>query len=208
MTIAEEYQAEREKLELNRALDWSTFSQEYIAAGEVLEPMTVQVWFDLLALKSPIIMAETPTLESIVDYVWRNCKRHTKNSILKKWRLFWIQRKIEKCLANREQASCLTLVLFEHIKNSFDEFPVDASQATSKKTNSMPSVAGEAALVDEIASRYAIHPDEVLTMPLRRAFTLQRTIRTCTIPEYKLLEPESLRAIKSKYLNNLNNGRK
>ena len=62
-------------------------------------------------------------------------------------------------------------------------------------------------MVDEIASRYSINPEEVLKMPLRRAFALQRTMRMATITDYKLLEPQSLRDIKSKYLNSLNNGR-
>ena len=42
MDIAQQYKEEREKLELNRILDWSTFSKDYIVAGEKLNPMTVK----------------------------------------------------------------------------------------------------------------------------------------------------------------------
>ena len=61
-------------------------------------------------------------------------------------------------------------------------------------------------MLDEIAHRYGMRPQDVLQMPLRQAFALQRTIRLATIPEYKLLEPQSLRTIKSEYLQDLNNG--
>ncbi len=205
MTIAEKYQSERERLELNRTLDWSTFSREFIAAGETMVPMTVQVWFDLLAVKSPILSAEGITLDSVTDYVWRNCKRHTGQTWIKEWRLYWLQRRIEKALSKESSADALLTVIFDHVKESFDEFP-SSPGATSRQVNSMPGASGEASMVDEIASRYGMNPTDVLKMPLRRAFALQRTIRLATIPEYKLLEPDSLRAIKSEYLNNLNNG--
>ena len=204
MTIAEKYQAERERLELNRTLDWSTFSREFVAVGESLNPMTVQVWFDLLACKSPILGAEGLTTESVVDYIWRNCKRHTRKAWLKGWRLFWIQWRVERALKNEAKADALLTVIFDHTKEAFDEFP-SSSGAATRQVNSMPSASGEAAMLDEIAHRYGINPVEVLKMPLRRAFALQRTIRVMTIPDYKLLEPDSLRAIKSEYLTSLNN---
>jgi len=80
------------------------------------------------------------------------------------------------------------------------------SSASSRKKNAMSSVSGNASMIDEIANRYAMHPEQVLQMPLRRAFSLQRIIRSATIPDYRILEPASLRAIKSKYLQELNNG--
>lgn len=205
MTIAEKYQSERERLELNRTLDWSTFAREFKAAGEVLKPMTVQVWFDLLAVKSPILTGEGLTEEALIDYIWRNCKRHTRNRTLKEWRLFWIQRRVDKALRDDDEAEALFKVVFTHVKETFDEFP-STSNATASQRNAMPSASGEAAMLDEIAHRYGISPEEVLKMPLRRAFALQRTIRMATIPNYKLLEPDSLRAIKTEYLNSLNNG--
>jgi len=208
MTIAEEYQAEREKLELNRALDWSTFSKEYIAVGEVLEPMTVQNWFDLLAIKSPIIYNDTPTMESVVDYVWRHSHRNTNSKWLKRWRLHWLQKRIVKSLRNKSEGRALVHVICEHLKSSLDEYPSDSGGSNSRRSNTMSPVAGEASMIDEIAGRYAMHPEDVLKLPIRRAFALQRTIRLSTIPGYKILEADSLRAIKSKHLNNLNNGRK
>ena len=206
MTIAEQYDEERGKLELNRLLDWSTFAKEYKVAGEVLVPMTVQVWFDMLAIKQPIIYSNEPGVDAIVDYIWRNSKRRTDNKLLKEWRIFWLQRRVIKTLKNRAEAPALIQVLSEHLKSSLDEFPSDSSNSTSRRSNSMPVVSGEASMVDELAHRYCMHPEDVLSMPLRRAFSLQRTIRLSTIPGYKLLEPESLREIKSKYLNSLNNG--
>ncbi len=208
MTIAEEYQAEREKLELNRALDWSTFSQDYIVAGEKLKPMTVQNWFDLLAIKSPIIYNDNPTMESVVDYVWRHSHRNTNSKWLKPWRLHWLQKRIVKSLRNKSDGPALIYVICEHLKASLDEYPSDSGGSSSRRSNTMPPVAGEASMIDEIAGRYAMHPEDVLKLPIRRAFSLQRTIRISTIPDYKILEAESLRAIKSKHLNILNNGQK
>jgi hypothetical protein len=207
MNIAQEYQEEREKIELNRTLDWSTFSKDYIVAGEKLKPMTVQVWFDLLALKSPMIYGDEPTVEAIVDYIWRNSVRYKESGWIKDWRVFWLYRRVFKSIKNTADGMDMVAVLCEHLKTSLDEFPTDQSTATSKKVNSLPVISGEASMIDELASRYSIHPEDVLAMTLRRAFSLQRTIRMSTIPGYKLLEPDSLRAIKSKYLNSLNNGK-
>jgi len=206
MTIAEEYQAERERLELNRQLDWSSYSKDYIVAGETLVPMTVQNWFDLLAIKSPLLYSNEPTVASIVDYVWKNSKRFTKNNIIAQWRLLWLQRRVIKSLRDKKEGPAMIIVLTEHIKSSLDEFPTDASGSSSGKSNRVSPVSGEASMIDELAARYSMNPEDVLKMPLRRAFSLQRTIRLSTIPGYKLLEADSIRAIKSKYLQSLNNG--
>ena len=204
MTIAEEYEAERERLERNRAFDWSTFGMVYKAAGEELADMTVQTWFDLLAINSPFLRNRRPSAEGVIDYIWRNSKRHTENKWLREWRLFWLDRRVKKQM--RENEKDLVEVVQKHAATQIDEFPTESSQASGRQRNTMSTVAGEAAMIDEIANRYAMHPDEVLALPLRKAFALQRTIRVSTIPDYKLLEPDSLRAIKSKYLNRLNNG--
>ena len=206
MTIAEEYQAERERLELNRQLDWSTFSKDYIVAGEKLKQMTVQTWFDLLALKSPMLYKEEPTLESIVDYVWRNSTRFTENYWLKEWRVFWLYRRVLKSVRKTSDGMEMIATVCEHLKSSLDEFPTDTNGSSSGNTNKISPVSGEASMVDELATRYSMNPEDVLKMPLRRAFSLQRTIRLSTIPGYKLLEADSIRAIKSKYLQSLNNG--
>ena len=206
MTIAEEYQAERERLELNRQLDWSSYSKEYIIAGEPITQMTVQTWFDMLAVKSPMLYSNEPTLDAIVDYLWKNSKRHTDNTWLREWRLFWLQRRVVKSLKHAEDGPALISAICEHIQSSLDEFPIDASGSSMGKTNRIAPASGEAAMVEELAARYSMPPEDILKMPLRRAFSLQRTIRLSTIPGYKLLESDSLRALKSKYLNSLNNG--
>ena len=167
-------------------------------------PLTVQTWFDLMVIKSPIVTEEIITVESVVDYVWRNSKKNTKNPILKEWRLFWMQRRIEKHLRKDATALQLVEVLKEHVKASFDELPESKDGAMEARINKMREMSGEAALVDEIANRYSIHPREVLQMPLRSVFALQRAIRMNTIPDYKLLEPATLREIKSNYLKELN----
>ena len=206
MSIQEQYEKERRNLEINRSLDWSTIRKRFIVANEELAPMTVQVWFDLLLLKSPVVSNQEITVESVVDYVWRNSLRYTEKKILKEWRLFWLQRRILKALNKKESSEQLVKVVCEHIKESFDEFPESIDGSMAAGFNTMPTVSGEAAMLDEIASRYGINPLEVLKIPLRRAFALQRTMRTSQNPDYRLLEPASLREIKSQYLNNLNNG--
>jgi len=208
MTIQEKYQAERERIERNRALDWSSFSIEVTVLGERLVPMTVQTWFDLLAVKSPIIYDNEPTVESVIDYIWRNSKRHTKNKWLREWRLFWIQGRVMKAMKNYKSIEAAVKTINEHFKMSIDEFPADSSVATARKVNAMSPTTGEASMVDEIASRYSMNPTDVLKMPLRQAFALQRVIRLVTIPNYKILEPDSLRSIKSEYIRSLNNGKK
>jgi len=206
MDIAAAYEKEREKLEVNRSLDWSTFSRDYIAVGIKLEPMIVQTWFDLLAMKSPLLYGTTPTIEILTDYIWRNKGKKPSSKWLVFWKVYWLRRRVIKAINDKDQGYALLNVIHQHAKNSLDEFPSEAGQKSTKKVNSMPSVTGEASMVDEIAHRYSMNPEDVLKMPLRRAFALQRTIRVSTIPGYKLLEPDSIRAIKSEYLNSLNNG--
>lgn len=207
MNTQEEYRKERKKLELNRSLDWSTFGVEHKVAGEILKPMTVQVWFDLLAMQSPLISSELPTLEAIIDYIWRNSKKKTSNPLLKQWRLWMIERRVAKDLKKKDTAEALIEVVLDHINTSLNEFPSSVSSARQSRTNSVSMYSGDASMIDEIASRYSMHPDEVLNLPLRKAFSLQRVIRVTTIPDYKMLEPESLRAIKTKHLQQLNNGK-
>ena len=101
MDIAQEYQEERENLELNRLLDWSSYSKEYTVAGEKLVQMTVQTWFDMLAVKSPMLYSDAPTADAIVDYIWKNSKRHTTNPWLREWRLFWLQRRVVKTIMHK-----------------------------------------------------------------------------------------------------------
>lgn len=208
MDITEQYQKERDSIELNRSLDWSTFGAEYTVAGEPLGMMTVQTWFDLLAIGSPLITSDVPTVAALVDYIWRNSQRHTDKPWLRLWRLWRLERRVIKELSNEDTAEPLLTVTLEHVKNSIDEFPLSGCAGGTRTTNSLSQYSGDASMVDEIAHRYSLHPDEVLSMPLRKAFSLQRVIRISTIPDHKILEPESLRAIKSKYLNQLNNGQK
>ena len=206
MNIAEKYTAERNRLEQNRSLDWSSYKREFTAAGELLQPLTVQNWFDLTLAQSAVITGDALTVDSVIDYVWRNSARHTGNRYLKEWRLYFLQRRVEKAFNAADSAAALIKVIFEHVKEAFDEFPQAMSGGESGAKNAMPAVTGEAQMLDEIAHRYGMRPQDVLLMPLRQAFALQRTIRLATIPEYKLLEPQSLRTIKSEYLQELNNG--
>ena len=206
MNIAEKYTAERNRLEQNRSLDWSSYKREFTAAGELLQPLTVQNWFDLTLAQSAVITGDALTVDSVIDYIWRNSARHTGNRYLKEWRLYFLQRRVEKAFNAEDSAAALIKVIFEHVKEAFDEFPQAMSGGESGAKNAMPAVTGEAQMLDEIAHRYGMRPQDVLQMPLRQAFALQRTIRLATIPEYKLLEPQSLRTIKSEYLQGLNNG--
>jgi hypothetical protein len=207
MTIAEEYQAEREKLELNRALDWTSSGYAYTIAGENLVNMTVQTWFDLLAVKDSILHAKNFSVATITDYLWRHSTSKTANAFKKHWRIFLIGHRVKRALKNIDTAVPLIDAVEHHLNTSLEEYPNDRGSSTSRKKNSMDAVSGSASMVDEIASRYSMSPNEVLAMPLRRAFALQKVIRLSTIPNYNLLEPDSLRAIKSKYLQSLNNGK-
>lgn len=207
ISIEQRYQIERDRIELTRNADWSSFETQYTVAGEVLGPMTVQTWIDLLVLKSPVLYGEALTLETVVDYLWRHSKRRTENRFLRFWRLFWIERRVARGMRRYDME--MLRVLIEHANASLEEYPSGGAKSNSvKRSNTMPGISGPASMVDEIANRYSLHPDEVLNMPLRRAFSLQRVIRIATVPDYQLAEPESLRKIKSEYLNNLNNGEK
>jgi hypothetical protein len=206
MSIAEEYEQERKKLELDRKLDWSTFSRDFIAAGEKLEPMTVQIWFDLLAIKSPLLYGGQPTVDVLTDYVWRNKASRPSNKWLILWGVYWLKKRIIRTIMKEDEGPALIHVIHEHVKSSLDEFPSVSGTKSRKRSNSMSPISGEASMIDELAHRYGTNPEDVLKMPVRRAFALQRIIRSTTIPGYKLLEPDSLRAIKSKFLNNINNG--
>jgi len=205
MKTAEKYELERKRLETNRSQDWASYVPQFIIVGEQLEPLTVGAWFDLLALKSPMLYSDNPTVASVVDYLWRNSKKNTKNKLLREWRLYWLDYRVRKEL-NSENADIFVDAIYEHLNFSLDEYPEDMEASSSKKKNSMSAITGATSMVDEIANRYAMHPDEVLKMPLRRAFALQKVIRKINIPNYQILEPASLRAIKSQYLEELNNG--
>jgi hypothetical protein len=204
MTIAEQYTAERERLELNRALDWSTYSRTYKAAGETLKPLTVQAWFDLLAAKSPILTGAGLTVESIVDYIWRCSIRHTSNVLFKEWRLWWIHSRVNKCLDSTAGAEAVMGVINQHIGDAFDEYPEQVQGGNFSARTAMPHASGEAYFVDELAHRYGVSPDLVLTWNLRKAFQLQKAARTVTNPDYKALEPRSLLNIKSDFLKQQN----
>lgn len=206
MTIAEKYQAERDRIETNRVLDWSTMGTEHKVLGEKLEQMTVQTWFDLLAVKSPVLYNGTPTQASVVDYIWRHSKKRTNNKILRFFRLLWIEIKVAR--AYKRLDLDMMRVLVNHADMALEEYPSDNQEPSQRKSNTMPGISGPASMVDEIASRYSLHPREVLSMPLRQAFALQRVIRTITIPDYQLTEPESLKKIKREFLTELNNGTK
>lgn len=202
-TIEEKYQFERDRIETARKLDWSSFEPVFIVAGETIKPMTVRTWFDLLAIKSPILYSETPTVEAIVDYVWRHSVRNTRRTWLKHWRLFWLERRIIRTLRGKDSVPMMGAIL-EHIQHSLEEFPHDNNSGRGRKKNSMSAICNAAAMLDEIAARYSLNPETVLDMTTRRAFALQRIIRTATIPDYKPVEPDSLRAIKSEYLKQRN----
>ena len=205
MTIAEKYQAERDRIERDRILDWSTMTTEYKVLGVKLKPLTVQTWFDLLAIKSPVLYNGTPTEAGVVDYIWRNSTKHTNNRLLRFVRLAWIEIKV--AFAYRRIDLEMMRVLVAHADAALEEYPSDNQEKSIKKKNTLPGVSGPASMVDEIAARYSLHPREVLQMPLRQAFALQRVIRTTTIPDYELTEPESLKKIKREFLTELNNGR-
>ena len=207
-TIEERYQFERDRIETARKLDWSSFEPVFIVAGETIKPMTVRTWFDLLAIKSPILYSETPTVEAIVDYVWRHSVRNTRRTWLKHWRLFWLELRVERNIQKKKTGVPLMEALLAHLEHSLEEFPSDMNSASVRRKNSMSAISSSAGMLDEIAERYSMNPETVLDMPLRRAFALQRIIRTANIPNYKPLEPESLRAIKSAFLTQQNNGKK
>lgn len=204
MTIAEKYQRERERIELNRVLDWSTMATQHKVLGEKLNPLTVQTWFDLLAVKSPVLYNKTPTPEGVVDYIWRNSPKRTTNKLLRFFRLLWVEIKVARAFGRLDLE--MMRVLVNHADMALEEYPSDNQEPSQRKSNTMPGISGPASMVDEIASRYSMHPSEVLKMPLRQAFALQRIIRTTTIPGYQLTEPESLKKIKREFLTELNNG--
>lgn len=208
MTIAEKYQAERERIENNRRIDWSSFGFEYIAAGEKMRPMTLQVWFDLMALKSPILSADEITEASVVDYIWRNSVRNKGFQLIRDFRLFRLERRVANALKDDDEADALLTVIYDHAKEAFEEMPVSSGGHGYTRTNALAGVSGETSMVDEIAHRYGQNPQEVLQWPLRKVFNLMKAMRFSTVPNCKFLEPESLRAIKSEYLNSLNNGAK
>lgn len=205
MTIQEAYTEERQRLELNRSLDWSTHNIEYKIAGEILKPMTLQVWFDLMVVKSPVVTGDDLSIESIIDYIWRNSIKNTSNKFLKEMRLYRLQSRVMKALKKDDTTNQLVKVLLEHIKSSFEEMPDPTDQAQGSKDYRMNAITGESSMLDELASRYGISPIKVLDFPLRQVFALQKASRLATIPEYKLLEPHTLRAIKSEYLNQIQN---
>ena len=75
------------------------------------------------------------------------------------------------------------------------------------RSNKFDDFDGLVGVIDEVAHRYGQDPYWVMDWPLSRIFQLQRALRIATIPDYKLQEPESIRAIKREILKELNNGK-
>jgi hypothetical protein len=95
-------------------------------------------------------------------------------------------------------------VINQHIGDAFDEYPEQVQGGNFSARTTMPHASGEAYFVDELAHRYGVSPDLVLTWSLRKAFQLQKAARTVTNPDYKALEPRSLLNIKSDFLKQQN----
>jgi len=187
----------------NRLLAWSSASN-VVKLGKVpLQPLTAKAWIDLKLVDNAIACGGKPTDQDVLEYLWRNSSGYSPDANTASEKA---KRKIGFTFAKTEAGELLKLV-YRHINDAFVELPqsIKCSNGVSRN-NTMPAIEGMIGAIDEVASRYGQNPIDVLTWPLNRIFQLQKAIRLATIPDYKLAEPQLIKAIKQEILTELNNG--
>lgn len=195
MNLAQEYNKKKTEIEIARLRAFSTIWQKSDICGIPCKPLTAQGWTDLRLAENSMIMGGIDK-ESIYCYLYRVHRDYPLNLIKKAFLEFRIWRMLKTVTGMTK----LLKGIFGHIQQAFDEAPEQVAVGRSERVNKMQPVEGIVGAIDEVASRYGMHPMEAMQMPLAQVFALQKAMRLATIPGYKLAEPHPLREIKTEYL--------
>lgn len=197
--LSQRYEEETQRIELARALAWSSRPVESTFGPFRFVPLTIRAWVDLKAAQNAFICGTIPDATDIESYVWRNSKRYSAKRSLRTWLIkARIRRKVKKL-----DAIAMIDAIHEHLTEAFDELPETAASGYSR-TNGVDAVDGTTCAIDEVASRYGRDPMEVIDWPVSRVFSMQKAMRVATIPKYKPLAPRAIREINSRILESLN----
>lgn len=197
----QQYLDERERVKRNRKLVFSSIGNSDTIAGFEVRPLTARAYLDL-DLVGNDVLGGVPTDTGIKQYIFRNHVRYP----LGKVRKFFVEWRIEKLL--KEEASEAELVngIEQHVSDAFTEVAQSPSEGGFHRQTKLGAVDGMTGAIDEVAARHGQSSGDVADYPLCKIFALQKAGRMATIPNYKVLEPKSLRDIKTQHLNQMNDG--
>jgi hypothetical protein len=201
--LTSQYNAETERLELLRLATWSSVAMQADILGLPCRPLTLQAWIDLKAARNAVFMAAVPSIGDLSAYIWRNHEGYAPRYDVDTRR---IQEDITQAIKSAGDVETAAEVI-EHFNDAFSETPEDTNpKASQSRSMGFPAIMDAVAVIDEIGNRYGMRPAEVLTMPMAQIFHLQKVIRAKTIEGYKPAQPETLRRLSGRILEEMNNG--
>lgn len=202
-----EYENECERLTFERLQSFSSIGACTSIAGLDVYMLTIRAWIDLRLCENEIVLGGF-SWECLAKYLKRISVHYREGRAvaLSNWHRWQIERTVYKASKNFEQAEKIIDDTRKHLNQAFQERPQSIQCGGFARDNNIPPVEGVVSMVDELASRYGCHPMQILMLPISCAFALQKAARIATIPDYKLLEPQSLRDIKSEYLQSIQRG--
>ncbi len=201
--IAEQLEAEKARINEARLLAWSSVAGYETICGIRVNPLTARAWIDLRLAQNEIICGTGDHTDgAIAAYVWRVSKDYvcSDNPSAEKLKMAMIKK--------IKDFDAAFIEVIEHIRAAFEELPQTSSTgggAFSRK-NGVEDVEGIVGAIDEVSNRYGQNPCEAMDWPLNRIFQLQKAIRLATVPGYKLRQPDLIMELRSKFLEQINNG--
>ena len=198
--LAQQLAEEKARITQARLVSWSSVGMDESIAGIAVKPLSGRAWVDL-RLSGNSLFAEGEIEEiDLLNYIWRNSIDYAPGEAE--------TRKKEICKAVEvKEVSEVYAEVTEHLNAAFENLAIEQSTGGSgvSRSNKFPATEGIVSAIDEVAHRYGQAPQSVLDWPLCQILQLQTAIRIATLPEYKTLEPESVRSIKREILIQLNN---
>lgn len=199
--LAQQLEETKARIIEDRLLAWSSVGLSGSIAGVEVRPLTARAWIDLRLAGNPVVTTGNIEATDIYNYIWRNSHRYCTGRRVKR-----LKRAIMKAVKKSDDFEVYSQVL-DHLRAAFSETPKACTKGGVSRSNVIEAVEGIVGAIDEVAHRYGQDPEAVCDWPLSRIFQLQKAMRLATVPDYKLLEPDSIRSIKREILINLNNGK-
>lgn len=197
------YIEERDRVKRNRKRVFSSIGNLDTIAGFVVRPLTARAYLDLELIDNDVLDG-VPSTQGIKQYIFRNHEAYPLGAVRK----YLVETRIEKLLSKDETEDELISGIFRHISDAFTEAAQSPGDGSFHRQTKLGAVDGMTGAIDEVAARHGQSSDDVADYPLCKIFALQKAGRMATVPNYKVLEPKSLRDIKTQHLNDLNDGKK
>ena len=197
------YIEERGRVSRNRKRVFSSIGNADTIAGFEVRPLTARAYLDLELVDNDMLNGDASDT-GIKQYIFRNHVSYPLGRIRK----FFVESRIEKLLRVEDSEMELVKGIFQHVSDAFTEMPQSAGDGSFHRSNKLGAVDGMVGSIHEVAAYHGQSSDKVADYPLCKIFAIQKAGRMATVPNYKVLEPKSLRDIKTLHLNNLNDGKK